>query len=239
MSPRSIGIVAGGGGPLGSASILQAIIKECQTQHHSCRSYEFPCIDFFSFPYSEMLLLNNAYTLPARELSYCIQQLKVIGMDMIVIPCLTLSSYLTFENYGVELIEVGSVMGNHFKKKEINNPLILCTERARQSGYCEKHFRCRYPDREIQNELNCLIEKALLGERVSIAAILQKLPAGPIVSACTVLNAQMQPVDDPRVLFSNNLLTTYVVKRSYSAPYTYSNHYNRLEQVRGELSTSY
>ncbi len=60
MKPRAIGIVAGGGGPLGSTSILKDMISECQKKHHSWRSYEYPCINFYSYPYSETMVVDNS-----------------------------------------------------------------------------------------------------------------------------------------------------------------------------------
>ncbi|MBS0622408.1 MAG: hypothetical protein JSR80_05575 [Verrucomicrobia bacterium] len=60
MKPRPIGIVAGGGGPIiGSSAMLRDIISECQRKYHSCRSYEYPCINFYSYPYSETMLPDN------------------------------------------------------------------------------------------------------------------------------------------------------------------------------------
>jgi aspartate/glutamate racemase len=215
MKPRAIGIVAGGGGPLGSSSVLQNIITECQQKYNSWRSYEFPCINFYSFPYSEMLLTNNSCSIPSRELSYCIQQLKLVGMEIVVIPCFTMSSYLTYRNYGIELIEMGAMMHHYLEKNNIKDPLVLCTERTRKSGYCDRNFECHYPNETIQKELNCLIEHALKGEKVDMQPIVDKLPDEPIVCACTVLNGQMQPIDNIRWINPNELLAEYVVYRSY------------------------
>ncbi len=215
MTPRSIGIVAGGGGPLGSSSVLRNIILECQKQYNSWRSYEFPCINFYSFPYSEMLLDKNSCSIPSRELSYCIQQLKLTGMEIITIPCFTVSSYLTYHNYGVELIEVGVMMNHYLEKETIKNPLVLCSKRTRNSGYCDRNFECHYPNETVQKELNYLIEQALQGEQVDIRPLLSQLPDQPIVCACTVLNSQMHAPDDPRLINPNKLLAQYVVYRSF------------------------
>ena len=215
MKPRTIGIVAGGGNPIGSSSVLQNMISECQRKYNSWRSYEFPCMNFYSFPYSEMLLTNNDCTIPSRELSYCIQQLKLVGMEIVVIPCFTASSYLTYRNYGIELIEMGAMMHHHLEKNNIQNPLVLCSNRTRLSEYCNKNFECHYPNQSIQNELNSLIEQALQGKKVNVQPLLDQLPDGPIVCACTVLNAQMLPIEDPRWINPNEILAEYVIQRSY------------------------
>lgn len=215
MKPRPIGIVAGGGNPIGSTSVLQNMISECQRKYNSWRSYEFPCINFFSFPYSEMLLTRNDCTIPSRELSYCIQQLKLVGMEIVVIPCFTVSSYLTYRNYGIELIEMGTMMHHHLEKNNIQYPLVLCSERTRRSGYCDRNFACHYPTEAIQKELNALLEQALQGKKINVQPILDQLPDGPIVCAGTVLNAQMLPIDDPRWINSNQVLAEYVIHRSY------------------------
>lgn len=216
MKPRSIGIIAGGGGPLGSISVLRDIISECQKTYGSWRSYEFPCINFYSFPYSEILLVhNNNGNVPSRELSYCIQQLKLVGMEIIVVPCFTLSSYLSYRNYGVELIEMGTLMYYYLEENNIKNPLILCSDRTRKSEYCDKHFECHYPDDSIQQEVSLLIEEALKGGKINIQPLLDKLPDRPIVCAGTVLNAQIGEVDDPRWINANKVLAKYVVYRSY------------------------
>ena len=60
-----------------------------------------------------------------------------------------------------------------------------------------------------------MIEQASKRERIDIGPILDQLPDGPIVCACTVLNAQMQPRDDSRWINPNELLARYVVHRSY------------------------
>lgn len=216
MSPRSIGVVAGGGGPIGSLSILREIIAECQSQYGSWRSYEYPCINFYSFPYSEAMLVGHSAGLPGRELGYCIQQLKFLGMEIIVIPCFTLGSYLTYRNYGVELVEMGPLMEFHLKKNKFENPLVICSERTRRSGYCDKYFQCHYPDISIQQEINGLIDTALKGEKVDLRPILRRLPDVPILCAMTTLNAQMVPEsDDTRWINPNHILAQYVVQRSY------------------------
>jgi hypothetical protein len=216
MKPRSVGIVAGGGGPLGSASVLRDVLAECQRQYGSWRSYEYPCINFYSFPYSEVLLVhNNSSSIPSRELSFSIQQLKLIGMEIIVIPCFTMSSYLTYRNYGVELIEMGTVIQHYLEKNNLENPLILASERTRLAEYCDKFFACRYPNTLIQQELNFLLEAALQGKRVDLTPLLNKLPNVPIVCASTVLNAQSEETNDPRLLNANKILAQYIVTRSY------------------------
>jgi len=216
MKPRSIGIVAGGGGPIGASFVLRKIISECQEKYSSWRSYEFPCINFYSYPYSEMLLEHNSCIIPSRELSFCIHQLKLLGMEIIVLPCFTMGSYLTYRNYGIELIEMGPVMKDHLEKNSIKNPLVLCSERTRKSEYCNKHFECHYPSDFIQNELSILIEKALRGEKIDMRPLLDRLPEVPILCAMTTLNAQLEEeVLDPRWIDSTQLLAQYVVKRSY------------------------
>lgn len=215
MKPRAIGIVAGGGGPVGSASVLQDILVECQQKYHSQRSYEFPCINFYSYPYSETLLANNPSSIPSRELSYCIQQLKLIGMEVIVVPCFTMSSYLTYRNYGVELIEMGTFMQLYLEKNKIKNPLVISSDRTRASGYCNKFFDCHYPDDDLQQEISPLIEAALRGEKISVHALMDLLPDTPILCAMTVVNAQIGEVDDSRWINPNKLVAKYVVHRSY------------------------
>lgn len=219
MKPRAIGIVAGGGGPLGSSSVLRDIIFECQRKYNSCRSYEYPCINFFSYPYSETMLLDNPCEIPSRELSYSIQQLKLIGMEVIVVPCFTMSSYLTYRSYGVELIEAGIMMQRHLEKNKIKNPLVICSNRTKKSGYCDNYFECHYLDDSMQKEISLLIERAFKGEQINIQSVLDQLPDVPIVCAMTTLNAQMEEVKDPRWINPNKLIAEYVVYRSYEGKY--------------------
>lgn len=233
MKPRAIGIVAGGGGPIGSISVLQGIIAECQRKYGSWRSYEFPCINFYSYPYSEMLLVqNNNCSIPSRELSFCIQQLKLVGMEIIVVPCFTVSSYLTYRNYGIELIEMGTIMRDYLQKNNVRNPLILCSERTKASGYCNKHFECHYPDDVMQKEVSLLIEDALRGEKININPLLDKLPDVPIVCAGTVLNAQIGKVEDPRWINPNAILSEYIVYRSYEGTWEDDHHSEFIENQR-------
>lgn len=216
MKPRSIGIVAGGGGPLGASFILQKIVAECQMQYGSMRSYEYPCINFYSYPYSETLLMNHSSTIPSRELSFCIQQLKLVGMEIIVVPCFTMGSYLTYRNYGVELIEMGSVMKRHLEKNNLKNPLVICSERTRKSEYCNKFFECQYPDDAFQKELMLLMEGAFQGQKIDITPLLDRLPDVPILCGMTTISAQLaNKVTDPRWIDSAQVLAQYVVDRSY------------------------
>jgi len=217
MKPRSIGIVAGGGGPIGSASVLQELISECQRKYGSCRSYEYPCINFYSFPYSEIMLTqNSSSSIASRELSHSIQQLKLVGMEIIVVPCFTMCSYLTYRKFGVELIEMGPLMQDYLKKNNITNPLVLCSERTRKSRYCENHFACTYPNDPIQREITLLIERALSGKKITVRPLLDELPDVPILCAATILNAQMlKEPDDPRWINPNKLLAQYVICRSF------------------------
>jgi aspartate/glutamate racemase len=226
MKPRAIGIVAGGGGPIGSSAIFREVISECQKQFGSWRSYEYPCMNVYSFPYSEIMLVNhNLSSIPSRELSYCIQQLKLLGMEIIVIPCFTMSSYLTYRNYGVELIEMGTVIHFHLEKHQIKNPLVICSARTRNSGYCDKHFECHYPHPSIQQEVNALIEVALRGEKVDLRPLLDRFPDVPILCAMTTLNAQMCPeIDDERWINPNKILAKYIVHRSYEGDSSGNDH---------------
>lgn len=219
MKPRAIGIVAGGGGPLGSSSVFRDIIFECQRKYNSCRSYEYPCMNFFSYPYSETMLQNSPSEIPSRELSYCIQQLKLIGMEIIVVPCFTMSSYLKYRSFGVEVIEAGTMMQRHLEKHKIKNPLIICSNRTKQSGYCNKYFDCHYPNESIQREISLLIEQALKGEKIHVQPLLDRLPDVPIVCAMTTLNAQAEEVLDTRWINPNKLMAEYVVYRSYEGKY--------------------
>lgn len=123
MKPRLIGIVSGGGGPLGSTFVLREIISACQKKYQCCKSCEYPCINFYSYPYSEKLLTHDSScTIPSQELNFCIQQLKLLGMEIVVIPCFTMGSYLTHRNYGVELIEMGDILKIYLEKNKISNP---------------------------------------------------------------------------------------------------------------------
>lgn len=219
MKPRPIGIVGGGGGPLGSSSVLTDIIFECQRKYNSSRSYEYPCINFFSYPYSETMLPDNPCEIPSRELSYCIQQLKLIGMEIIVVPCFTMSSYLKYRNFGVELIEAGAVVQRHLEKNSIKNPLVICSDRTKKSGYCGRYFDCHYPDDLVQSEISLLIERSLRGEQLDMKPLLDRLPEVPIICAMTTLNAQSGTIDDPRWINPNKLMAEYVVYRSYEGKY--------------------
>jgi aspartate/glutamate racemase len=216
MKPRPIGILSGGGGPIGSTFILREIISACQKQYHCCRSYDFPCINFYSFPYSEKLAHDSSGAIAVQELGFCIQQLKLLGMEIVVIPCFTMGSYLSHRSFGVELIEMGAIMKLYLEKNEIEKPLVLCSERTRKSGYCLKHFECHYLSDLLQQELNALIQEAFKGNKIDMRPFLDRLPDVPIVCAMTTLAAQLlTPVNDPRWIDPTGLLASHVVERSY------------------------
>src|SRR5690625_863589 len=220
MKPRPIGIVAGGGSPIAASFVLREIISECQKQYNSWRSYEYPCINLYSYPYSEMLLVHNTCSIPSRELSFCIQQLKLIGMEMIVVPCFTMSSYLTYRSYGVELVEMGAIMQDYLEKNNIKNPLVLCSDRTRKSGYCDKYFECHYPDDELQQELGALVEEALRGKKIDIRHLLDRLPDVPILCGMMTISAQLAvDISDPRWIDPAKPLAQYVVHRSYQGSF--------------------
>ncbi len=125
-----------------------------------------------------------------------------------------MSSYLINRNYGVELIEMGTVVKSYLLKNNSKNPLILCSDRTRRSGYCDKHFECHYPNYKIQKKINSLIEKAIKGGKIDIYSLLNELPDASIICAETVLNARLNEINDPRWINPNKLLAQYVAYRS-------------------------
>jgi aspartate/glutamate racemase len=216
MGTRSIGIIAGGGGPLGSINFVQDIVNACQKKFNSWRSYEYPTINFYSYPYSEMFLAKNNDSMAARELSHCIQQLRTSGMEIIVIPCFTVASYLTYRQYyPVELIEMGPVIQSYLDEYSLFEPMVICSNRTKNSKYCDRFFNCSYPSEKIQTQITLCIEQALKGEKVDLRPILDQLPDVPIVCAGLVLSAQMKKLDDPRFIDSRKILADYVVERSF------------------------
>jgi hypothetical protein len=126
---------------------------------------------------------------------------------------------LKYRSYGVELIEAGTMMQRHLEKNKVKNLLVICSNRTKQSGYCNKYFECHYPDDSTQKEISLLIEQALKGEQINIQSVLDRLPDVPIVCAMTTLNAQMGKIDDPRWIDPNKLMAEYVVHRSYEGKY--------------------
>lgn len=215
--PRSIGFVAGGGGPVSAAALFKSIIDECQSKYGACKSSDYPLINLYSYPYSQSTLTTLHSDVPSQELTSCIQQLVLIGMQIVVIPCFTISSYLTFRNYGIELIEMGSIVGNYLQKNNIKNPLVLCTKRTKKSKYCEQFFECHYPSDAEQEELMGYFERASKGEKIDIRPFLDRVPKDmPVVCASNLLNVQIGEVDDPRWVNPNKLLVEYLVYRSYN-----------------------
>lgn len=213
MKPRPIGLVGGIGGPLGVSTILQKIVQECKNRYLCLKSHEYPCLSLFSYPYSQLPTAN--FSNRTWELDFSVEQLKRMGAEIVVIPCFTMSSFLSHRNYGIELIEMGSVLVDFLEEKKIEHPLILCTERTRESGYCDQLFPCHYPSKEIQSKVDLLIDRARAGEQIDLKPLLSLLPGGPIVGACSLLNLQSLPHNDSRYIDPTYALAKAVVTRSF------------------------
>ena len=217
FTPKSIGILSAAGGPVSSISIFEKIIEKCQKKYNCIRSHEYPPIHLTCYPYSELMLPKEGNEFIAiSEIKSVINHMKFIGMQIVLIPCFTLSSYLKDKvYYGIHVIDIGSVLQEYINKNKIENPMIICSEKARISGCFENLFTCRFPSKEMQQKINLLIEKGLQMNKVDLQPIMDEYKNETVVCASQILNSQKEKYCEG-LLDTNDLIIDIATQLSFS-----------------------
>lgn len=190
---KPIGII-GGAGPMAGVMFLQRLFSLAGSQYGCFRDRDFPEVMLLSFPFSEMLEGEIDPQVARDELKGCIVQLQKNGAGVIAIACNTLHAFL--DEIPAELIHLPKAAMEEIPEGEI--PLVLCTSTSAQFGLHKQFFPCIYPNAQVQEQVDQLINQILKGEEVTRE--LQQLIASQqervIVLGCTELSLYTRALGD-------------------------------------------
>ncbi len=212
MKPKTLGII-GGAGPIAGVKLLERIFSLAISGYGCSQDNDFPQVFFISFPFSQMLTQEIDAPQIRRELNHCLNQLRQNGSEVLAIACNTLHAFL--EGEPDDLIHLPKITKKALPEGVI--PLVLCTSTSVRSEVHREFFPCRYPEPEIQLEIDLIIERILKGEEKQavaeqLAQIAQPLGAQTVVLGCTELsfmhelNLPGTYVIDPLELLANQAL---------------------------------
>lgn len=211
--PKPIGII-GGAGPLAGALLFEQVIQLSQKIYGCKDDYDFPKIILISYPFSDMLGDNINENQIRYELKKCIQNLREWGTEVIGIACNTLHAFLDEDDLSSDLIHLHQVLAENIKKTS----LVLCTSTSRRFALHKRFISSIYPDLEIQNQLNVLIQQILIhGKQIRLAKELQSIvnhvEQETVILGCTelslyadLISSTTKTIIDPLKILSNEII---------------------------------
>lgn len=162
---KDIGII-GGAGPEAGVLMMNLITKISQEKYGCKRDKDFPYFALFSFPFSEMLEIDNSVAVTA-ELKELIQK-ECSKTKFWAIACNTLHCYL-------DPISLPNTCVNMLKETALllqEKPIVLCSSTSRKYQIHQRYFECTYPEKAVQIEIDKLIDTLVANEPTE--AIYQK-----------------------------------------------------------------
>jgi aspartate racemase len=134
---KKIGII-GGAGPAASALLYEKIIEACQHTYHCSDDSDFPEIIVISYPFSHMLSGQDARlykTQIEQELQSCFDKLNAYGVDIIVIACNTLHTFLATIHKGTaQFLSLVDVTATQMHDLGLKTFLTLGTQQTINAG---------------------------------------------------------------------------------------------------------
>lgn len=203
-------VVIGGAGPEAGILLAKQIIRVCQKEHRCKRDDHFPHVALFSYPFCEMLQVENKPTV-SYQLNKLIQE-ECIKAKIWVIACNTLHCYLE----GIELPNTFVDLLKETAKVLKKPPVVFCSSTSRSNQIHRRYFDCGYPSLPIQIEIDRLIDD-LMADEPSQAVyekfmqLAQSFEQNQIVLGCTefsVLNDYFplgQNIVDPLKVIAKKL----------------------------------
>lgn len=205
MSPKPIGVV-GGAGPFAGLYLLDRLFSISQSKYGCLNDKDFPLVILYSFPFSDMLSESRDETRVREELLNALNQLKLLGAELIAIACNTLHAFLPLND---NVIALPDVLAKSLRDK----PLVLCTKTAREKEVHKREFECSYPDNETQNEVDEIIRRTLKGDDLldELQSLINRQKEEKVLLGCTELSLYAsrlkgKPLIDPLELLANKLL---------------------------------
>lgn len=218
MRPKSIGIV-GGAGPLAGAYLLERIISCANTEYGCSRDADFPEVVSISYPFSDMLSPEIDEVQVKLELSQCLTRLKMNGASVFAIACNTLHAFLE-KDIPDGLIQLPDVVAKMIPQGVV--PIILCTSTSVRFHLHKRFFNCKYPELEIQLQVDHLIESILCGRDLASVAerlekILEQVSAHYFILGCTELSLLSPYLNSSDRIFLDpiELIAKQVLEKSF------------------------
>ncbi len=216
MRPKTIGII-GGAGPLAGATLFERVVARAANEYGCYRDADFPKIILLSFPFTEMLASEVDATQIAKELDYCIAQLKTNGASALAIACNTLHLFL---NEDASIVHLPKMVKEQVMPGDI--PLLLCSGTSRRYTLHTRYFPCLYPDEAVQKLVDQIIDRALMGIDVDsvqqdLRNLVEEQENKTIVLGCTELSLFTKALTslDKKIIDPLDLVAQELVRRSF------------------------
>jgi aspartate racemase len=165
---KKIGIV-GGAGPMASCLLYKLIIENCQKIFGCKQDSDFPEIVFINYPFSPMLYVDQSEKNKKQiisELQYSVDKLSGYGVDMFVIACNTLHTFVSDLDFrGMSFVSMVQTLIEYTRDKKIKNLFILGTPTTIGSGIYSKYdIDIFVAAREHQGRVDQVIDRILAGD---------------------------------------------------------------------------
>ena len=157
-----VGLI-GGAGPLAGAFMFQKIIHIFQQKYGYQEDDEFPYIMLLSYPFSDMLVVENGADLARIQLDICFSTLSEQKVKIAAIACNTLHAFIE-ETYGITFVHMIEELAKAVKSSTVVGSLVLGSMTSRNYDLHGQYFTCCYPDDELQLEAYHLMNKVLAGK---------------------------------------------------------------------------
>lgn len=219
MKPKIIGIV-GGAGPLAGVDLLERVLRLSNRLYGCYRDGDYPQVLLNSFPFSDMLTSEKNSAKVKSELSYCLNQLRANGAEVLAIACNTLHTFLDDDQDKNDLVHLPRLLGKVSCSDEI--PLVLCTSTSRENNVHKKFFECYYPDLSTQFKVDEMIDRILKGEESygivkDLLSLIEQSRASTVVLGCTELSLFVKELAEcnKRIIDPLDVLAEKILEKSF------------------------
>lgn len=162
MALARVGII-GGAGPMAGALLFQKIISLAQEKYHCKEDADFPFIMLLNYPFTNMLDTTDESIrrVLKNELDSCFKIFKNNKIDIAAIACNTLHEFL--EEDREKTFPLHMIQETADKLEDGSKTLVLCTNTSAKCGLHKRYFDCLYPEKDLQQIVQQLIETVLGG----------------------------------------------------------------------------
>ncbi len=151
-----------------------------------------------------------------KELSECLEHLRKNGAAVLAIACNTLHAFLDEKDELSDLIHLPRSLAEEISLTD--DPLVFCTSTSAKFGLHKQFLPCIYPDIQIQQEVDKIIDQILKGTDQSVILeklekLLQAQAATTVILGCTELSlfsahlsVPNKQIIDPLEVMANKIL---------------------------------
>ncbi|CRX38563.1 aspartate/glutamate racemase family protein [Estrella lausannensis] len=190
MKPKNIGIV-GGAGPMAGVLLTERVLALASSLYQCQRDRDFPQVTLFSFPFSEMLTDTVQEEILKGELTRALDTLKRTGAEVLAIACNTVHAFLSPE-MRASIIHMPLMTRERVRGRRA---MVLSTSTSVKKNVHGACFPSVYPGKEVQREIDLLIDRVLRREDLDLCKrelkrIVEAVerPDLPLVLGCTELS---------------------------------------------------